>query len=100
MIEERSLAVAVCDACHHQDYSDNGGYFVAGYEIILREHETGTRHNAFACKETHIGKAARAALNRWRVEDILPPPKEGDMSTLPPDAPLPESNGDVTAVAS
>lgn len=99
MIEERSIAVAVCDACGHQDYANEKGKFWGGngYAIILEEHRTDNTFRAYACRETHIGKAARAALDQWREQDA--PWETAGGSPMPPDAPpLPEHNGDATAV--
>lgn len=99
MIEEQNIAVAVCDACRRKDYGDEQGLFDDGYTITIDEHATDTQHEGYACKETHIGKAARNVLNRWRASEILPPPRDEDgTDTPPPDAPpLPEYNGDATA---
>ena len=96
--------VAVCDACYHRDYSDyHGNFFDSnGYTLTIVEHRTGTQHQAVACKETHIGKAARAALEVWRAEGNRPP-RDDSSSTLvapPVDAPpLPvNDNHDTQAV--
>lgn len=101
MIENRTVAVAVCDACGHKDYANDQGEFVDsdGFDIVIHMHSTATRHKAYACRETHIGKAARAVLDRWRDEVNVPPSSEGGDLTPPLDAPLlPERNGDATAV--
>lgn len=100
MIEERRLAVAVCDACGHKDYPNELGEFLGTvYVLAIEEHETDTQHEAYACRETHIGKAARAVLDRWRSEGNGPPYDNGGSLLPPPDAPpLPEHNGDATAV--
>lgn len=66
MIEERSLAVAKCDACGHRDVANDDGSFFGcdGYTLAITQHSNETRHHAYACKETHIGKAARAVLHQ------------------------------------
>lgn len=92
VIEERSIAVAACDACGHKDYANEQGEFLGGdgYSITIIMHRNNTDHEAYACRETHIGKAARAALDRYREW------YGGDLGTLVP--PPPEHNGDATAV--
>jgi hypothetical protein len=101
VIEERRLAVAVCDACGHKDYPNEQGEFLGtGYVLTIDEHETDTQHEAYACRETHIGKAARAVLERFRSEGNGGPwrDEDGPLAPPPPDAPpLPEHNGDATA---
>lgn len=68
------LDVAVCDACAHKDYADavNGeSVFLDsnGYAVTLEHLRSGATRKAYACKETHIGKAARAALSRSYSDD-------------------------------
>lgn len=88
MIEERNVAVAVCDACGHRDYGDEKGDFYGGdgYTLTIDEHKGDTQHNAYACRETHIGKAARAVLERFRTEGNGPPWYDEGGSLLPDDA--------------
>lgn len=96
MIEERSIAVAKCDACQHQDYANDQGAFPdsGGYTLTIVEHRTDTRHDAYACRETHIGKASRAVLEKWRNDTNQPWYDEGG-TLRPADAPpLPATSGD------
>jgi hypothetical protein len=93
VIEERVIATAVCDACGHKDYANELGEFVgAGYILTIDEHDTDTEHQAYACRETHIGKAARAVLERFRSEGNGPPPEQeaGALTPLLDAPPLPE----------
>lgn len=93
MIEERMVDVAVCDACGHRDYSDYDGSFFGsnGYTLTIVHHGTETNHQAVACKDTHIGKAARAVLDAWRNEPQGGWEEKRDAAPLSPDAPpLPE----------
>jgi hypothetical protein len=69
MIETRTVEVATCDACGWQEFTNQMGDFTEGYSLVIDQHATDTRHEAFACKETHIGKAARTALERWRHDE-------------------------------
>lgn len=91
MIEERMVDVAVCDACGHRDYSDfEGNFFDSnGYTLTIVQHATDRQQEVVACKETHIGKAARAVLDQWRAEEN--PPLQHASGPLALDAPpLPE----------
>lgn len=91
MIEERSIAVAVCDACGHQDYADDLDGFLGGngYTLTIVEHKDHSKHKIYSCKQTHIGKSARVVLDRWHSA----------RDTMPPDAPpLPRIIGDTQEV--
>lgn len=90
MIEKKTVAAGRCDACEHTDYSDDNGGFARGYSVSVIEHATGTGHDAFACKETHIGKAARGVLHEWRNQnsDREFPADESDREFPGLDAPL------------
>jgi hypothetical protein len=96
VIEERSVFVAVCDACGHKDYAEDDNTFESnGFTLTIESHATDTEHNAYACKETHIGKAARAVMDKWRTENWDDP--LGHMAPaggMPPDAPPLPTNED------
>lgn len=69
MIEKRTVETAVCDACGHINYADENGPFHAGYTLSILEYtkDAGVSgHEAYACKLTHIGKAARTVLDAPR----------------------------------
>jgi len=95
MIEERSIAVAECDACGHRDFADEDGSFFGGegYGLRIVAHRTGASHNVYACRETHIGKAARSALAQWREDNGW---WRDDDSTLTPVADAPPLSADDT----
>lgn len=102
MIEDRTVTVAICDACGKMDYSDDQGGFLggAGYAMVLTEQGDMCQHNVYACKETHIGKAARAVLERLRNAE---PSQWGDEDNdgPPVDAlPLPQHDDTPEEVAS
>ena len=106
VIAERMVDIAECDACGHLEYSDYHGNFVnsKGYTLVVTDHETMTTHEAVACKDTHIGKAARAVLDKWRAEgaDALRVDSGGRLpaSTVLVDAPpLPERDDDTSGGA-
>lgn len=85
MIEERTVAAATCDACGKRDFSNDDGTFFGGdgFTINIVEHQTWTTHQAYACKETHLGKASRAVLTRFHEE-----PNGGGWSEPPTVAPV------------
>lgn len=99
MIEERMVDVAVCDACGHKDYSDfEGNFFDSnGYTLTIVHHRTDRQQEAVACKDTHIGKAARAVLDQWRAEEN--PPLEHTSGPPALDAPLLPERDDAPADA-
>lgn len=76
MIDKRTVAVGTCDACGREEYANDNGDFIDGYTLVIFEHISLSKHEAFACKETHISKASRAVLERWRHE-----PNGGDLHT-------------------
>ncbi len=88
MIEERSIAVAVCDACGHKDYADEYGSFFGydGYTLTLTQHADETHHKAYACRRTHIGKSAFAVLHQWQQQDgpLASPTVSGVAADAPP----------------
>lgn len=61
VIEERNIRAAHCDACGRVNYSEDG-IITAGYLVTLADLGTNIEREAYACRETHIGKAARAVL--------------------------------------
>jgi hypothetical protein len=83
MIEKVTVAVATCDACGKHEYADDvHGEFSDGYSLTIVQHASGTGHEAFACKETHISKAARKALEEWQWDGIT-----GTVRPNPPGTP-------------
>lgn len=67
MIESRTVAVAECDCCGHVHYGDDDGMFHAGYALAVTAYNDWgppTSHNVYACRQTHIGKAAKVVLDR------------------------------------
>jgi hypothetical protein len=91
MIEDRTVTVAICDACGKIDYSDDqGGFFGGnGYTLSLTEHGDWSQHKVYACRETHIGKAARVVLFRAAAHraDGDQDDDQDDDGELPADAP-------------
>lgn len=84
-IEKRNVEVATCDACGNTNHTNKMGEFDAGYSVTIVEHKTGTRHEAYACRVTQIGKASRAVLDEWHSNE---PPWVGtdddrDLSAAP-----------------
>lgn len=63
--------VAICDACHHVENSDDSGIFRNGYFLVIHEMSSDRELEAVACKETHIGRAARAILEQDRHRQAL-----------------------------
>ena len=88
MIETREVTVAKCDACGHTNYADHG-VFTAGYALIIMDYQDSPddvhEHRAYACRETHIGKASKAVLER----DASAQPEQPtlDEDPLSPDQP-------------
>jgi hypothetical protein len=66
VIGARNVNVAECDACNRSEYSDEHDLVGTGFVMTVVDCSGGTRHEAYACKETHIGPAARNVLRRWR----------------------------------
>lgn len=80
MIEKQTVEIALCDAneCGHRTYADKDGNFSAGYELTIVEFDEGgegNRFEAFACRLSHIGKAAKSVLARSHGE---PGGEDGD----------------------
>lgn len=71
MIENRTVAVAQCDACGHVNYANDNDEFQAGYELTIVDYENAAvfQHQAYACRATHIGKAGKAVLDRFEAND-------------------------------
>jgi hypothetical protein len=98
VIERVSIPVATCDACGHKDLADDDGSFLGGdgYSMTIVEHKTGVSYEVYACRETQIGKAARAVLAKFHSKGNGPPSYEDVRGTLiPADAPpLPSNDND------
>jgi hypothetical protein len=86
VIENRVVAAATCDACGHVNYGDSNGFIRAGYgvSIVDYEHEDDAEsREAYACRETHIGKASRVVLDKAAMFDPEEPPFTEDAPPLP-----------------
>jgi hypothetical protein len=67
-LDQRTVAVATCDACAHKNFANEEGEITDGFQVDVFDFKTATRHEVIACKETHIGKATRAVLAASREE--------------------------------
>lgn len=86
MIENRLVATATCDACGHVNYGDSNGAINAGYGVTIVDYEhrnDATPHEAYACRQTHIGKASKAVLDQAAGFDPEQPPYTEDAPPLP-----------------
>lgn len=87
MIENRLVATAKCDACGHTNYSDDNGFIHAGYGISIVDYGNANAESqeAYACRLTHIGKAAKAML----CDNDQPPTPALDAPPLPVESDTP-----------
>jgi len=65
-IAERPVSVGICDSCGTLKYGDPAGEGPDGFSgrvTQTADGRAGERVDWFACKQSHVGPAVRAALN-------------------------------------